>query len=223
MQRLIEGHSKFLAEIFPKRKQDFQALAASQAPESLFITCSDSRIRPDLIFGAGPGDLFIGRNIGNVIPRTADPGDGMGSVIEYAVEVLHVKHAIVCGHSNCGAMKAASSGKPLDNLPKTERWLRHVQGAFQNRQPLNPADGDAAELASLIRGNVVAQLESLKLQPSVSSAMQRGELTVHGWYYDISTGRVERYDEKLRRFVPLAEGGFLRVEDENGALKAKSR
>lgn len=203
MERLIEGHKRFLAEVFPGRRSQFHLLAESQAPEWLFITCSDSRIVPDLIFGTGPGDLFIARNAGNVVPVSADDVDGCTATIEYAVEVLQVKHAILCGHSDCGALKAALDRKNLESLPKARRWLSHVEGAFTHRQPLNPADGEHAELASLIRGNVVAQLLNLRAQPSVARAVVEGRLTVHGWYYDILSGRIEQFDEQLRRFVPL--------------------
>ena len=203
MQRVIEGHRRFHAEVFPARKQQFHLLRDSQAPEFLFITCADSRIVPDMILGTGPGDLFISRNAGNVVPVNAPEGDGVTATIEYAVEVLKVSHAILCGHSDCGALKAAVNTKALETLPKAKRWLKHVEAAFQHRQPLNPEDGDGAELASLIRGNVIAQLANLKAQPAVAWAMQQGTLAVHGWYYDILSGRIERYDEKLRRFVPL--------------------
>jgi carbonic anhydrase len=203
MQRVIEGHKRFHAEVFPARKQQFHLLRDSQAPEFLFITCADSRIVPDMILGTGPGDLFISRNAGNVVPVNAPEGDGVTATIEYAVEVLKVRHAILCGHSDCGALKAAVNTKALETLPKAKRWLKHVEAAFQHRQPLNPEDGDGAELASLIRGNVIAQLANLKAQPAVAWAMQQGTLAVHGWYYDILSGRIERYDEKLRRFVPL--------------------
>src|ERR1700758_3643394 len=171
MERLLEGHKKFLAEVFPRRRDQFHLLAESQAPEWLFITCSDSRVLPDLILGTGPGDLFITRNAGNVVPVTANDVDGCTATIEYAVEVLKVKHAILCGHSDCGAMKAEFERKGLENLPKASRWLRHVEAAFSHRQPINPADGPQAELASLIRGNVVAQLLNLRCQPSVSRAL----------------------------------------------------
>jgi carbonic anhydrase len=134
---------------------------------------------------------------------TANDVDGCTATIEYAVEVLKVKHAILCGHSDCGALKAALDQKSLQNLPKAQRWLHHVESAFANRQPLNPADGDSAELASLIRGNVVAQLGNLRGQPSVAYAVKEGRLAVHGWYYDILTGRIEQYDEMQRRFAPL--------------------
>jgi carbonic anhydrase len=204
VERLIEGHKKFLADVFPGRRSQFHLLADSQAPEFLFITCSDSRIVPDLILGTGPGDLFISRNAGNVVPVTGNDVDGCTATIEYAVEVLHVKHAILCGHSDCGAMKAAIDRRGLDKLPKASRWLHHVEAAFSHRQPLNAADGPHAELASLIRGNVIAQTLNLRAQPAVARAIVEGKLEVHGWYYDILSGRIERYDEHLRRFLTLA-------------------
>jgi carbonic anhydrase len=205
MERLIAGHKRFLAEVFPGRRSQFHLLAEMQAPEWLFITCSDSRVVPDLFLGTGPGDLFITRNAGNVVPITTNDVDGVTATIEYAVEVLRVKHAILCGHSDCGALKAELDHKALENLPKARRWLNHVEAAFHHRQPLNPADGDSAELASLIRGNVVAQLLNLRAQPSVARARAEGRLTTHGWYYDILTGRIEQYDEQVQRFLPLVE------------------
>jgi carbonic anhydrase len=203
MDRLIEGHRRFLSDVFPARRNQFRLLADSQAPQWLFITCSDSRIVPDLVLGTGPGDLFISRCIGNVVPVTSSDMDGTTATIEYAVEVLKVPHIILCGHSDCGAMKAALDRKNLEHLPKSSRWLRHVEAAFTHRQPLNPAEGEHADLAALIRGNVVAQLLNLKAQPAVARALAHGAISVHGWYYDILTGRIEAYNEQTRRFVPL--------------------
>jgi carbonic anhydrase len=203
MDRLLAGHRQFLTKVFPARRDQFHLLAETQAPEYLFITCSDSRVVPDLILSTGPGDLFITRNAGNVVPLSSSDVDGVTATIEYAVEVLHVKQAILCGHSDCGALKAALDRKDLEHLPKARRWLSHIEGAFSHRQPLNPADGEHAELASLIRGNVVAQLLNLRAQPSVARAVVEGRLTVHGWYYDILSGQIERYDEEMRRFLPL--------------------
>ena len=205
MDRLIEGHKRFLKDVFPARRHQFHLLAESQAPEWLFITCSDSRIVPDLILGTGPGDLFISRNAGNVVPIAASDVDGTTATIEYAVEVLKVKHAIICGHSDCGAMKAALDRRGLEHLPKASRWLHHVEAAFTHRQPINPADGEHGELGSLIRGNVIAQWLNLKAQPAVSKAMAHGAISVHAWYYDILSGRIEQYDEQVRRFLPLIE------------------
>ena len=203
MQRLIEGHKKFLAEVFPRKRDQYHLLAESQAPEWLFITCSDSRIVPDLILGTGPGDLFISRSIGNVVPVSMNDVDGVTATIEYAVDVLKVPYVILCGHSDCGAIKAAINRTGLDKLPKANRWLQHVEAAFSHRQPLKSEDGEHAELCSVIRGNVVAQLQNLKTQPSVARAMREGRLQVFGWYYDILSGRIEQFDEEARRFVQL--------------------
>ena len=201
----MAGHRRFLAEVFPARKAEYKLLSDRQAPEWLFITCSDSRVVPDLVLGTGPGDLFITRNAGNVVPVTSHDVDGCTATIEYAVNVLRVRDAILCGHSDCGALKAALDKTALEGLPKAKRWLDHVDAAFAHRQPLNPADGDSAELASLIRGNVVAQLMNLRAQPAVVKAVAEGRLRVHGWYYDILTGRIEEYSDELKRFVPWAE------------------
>ena len=203
IEALIEGHKRFLSDVFPGKRDHFHLLAEMQAPKYLFITCSDSRIVPDLILQTEPGDLFITRNAGNVIPVAGADVDGCTATIEYAVEVLHVKHAIVCGHSDCGALKAALTRPDPAKLPKASRWLKHVEGAFTHKQPLNPADGEHAELASIIRGNVVAQLANLRAQPSVARAIAHHKIEVHGWYYDILTGRIEQYDEQQRKFLPL--------------------
>jgi len=205
MQRLVEGHKKFLAEVFPRKRDQYHLLAESQAPELLFITCSDSRIVPDLILGTGPGDLFISRSIGNVVPVSMNDVDGVTATIEYAVDVLKVPYVILCGHSDCGAIKAAINRTGLDKLPKANRWLQHVEAAFSHRQPLKSDDGEHAELCSVIRGNVVAQLVNLKAQPAVSRAMREGRMQVFGWYYDILSGRIEQFDEEERGFVALVK------------------
>ena len=202
MERLIEGHKHFREDIFPQRRDQFHLLAESQAPRWLFITCSDSRIVPDLILQTGPGDLFIARNAGNIIP-VGTIEDGATATIEYAVEVLHVRHAIVCGHSDCGALKAALNRPDPQQMPLASRWLSHVDEAFRYQPQPDPADGEHATLAALIRGNVIAQLENLRQQPSVARAMAAGTLSAHGWYYDILRGSIEEFADG--RFIPLLE------------------
>ena len=163
MQRLIEGHKRFLAEDFPQRRAQFHLLAEGQAPEWLFITCADSRVVPDLFLGAGPGDLFISRNVGNVVPITSHDVDGVTATIEYAVEVLRVRHAILCGHSDCGAMKAALNHSGLERLPKAERWLSHMEAAFAHRQPEGPGrwrQRGTGGADSRQRGGATAESES---------------------------------------------------------------
>src|SRR5947209_19403005 len=121
MDRLAAGHKRFLSDVFPGRRHQYRLLAESQAPEFLFITCSDSRIVPDLILGTGPGDLFISRSIGNVVPVTMNDVDGVTATIEYAVDVLKVPYVILCGHSDCGAIKAAINRQGVDKLPNANR------------------------------------------------------------------------------------------------------
>jgi carbonic anhydrase len=203
MQKLIEGHKRFHQDVFPGMREHFHLLAEMQAPQYLFITCSDSRIAANLILQTEPGDLFITRNAGNVVPVSSGDVDGVTATIEYAVEVLKVKHIILCGHSDCGALKAALNRKGLEKLPKASRWLHHVEGAFSHRQPLRPEEGEHAELASLIRGNVIAQLINLRAQPSVARGLAHGTLAIHGWYYGIMSGHIEQYDEQRREFLPL--------------------
>jgi carbonic anhydrase len=137
------------------------------------------------------------------VPVTMNDVDGVTATIEYAVDVLKVPYVILCGHSDCGAIKAAINRQGLDKLPKANRWLQHVEAAFTHRQPLQAEDGAHAELCSVIRGNVVAQLLNLKAQPSVSRAMREGRMKVFGWYYDILSGRIEQFDEEERKFVGL--------------------
>jgi carbonic anhydrase len=202
MQHLIDGYKKFHAKVFPGCRDQFHLLAEGQSPEYLFITCADSRIVPNLILTSGPGELFIARNAGNVVPVDANDVDGTTATIEYAVEVLKVRYAILCGHSDCGALKAVLYNKNVDELPKVARWLHHIDAALEFKQPLNPKDIDP-ELGAVIRGNVIAQMRNLKADPSVKRAVEAGTLEVVGWYYDILTGTIEQYDEKDRKFVAL--------------------
>ena len=174
MDRLIEGHKQFLAEVFPAAAVIFICCGTAGAGVAVHYLLGFA-VLPDLILGTGPGDLFITRNAGNVVPVTSQDVDGCTATIEYAVDVLQVKHAILCGHSDCGAMKAALNRKGLESCPR-RALANHVEAAFSHRQPVNPADGESAELASLIRGNVVAQLKNLRAQPSVARAMVEGRL-----------------------------------------------
>lgn len=205
MKRLLDGYRKFRAEAFPERKDHFRLLASSQSPEVLFITCADSRVVPDLILQSEPGDLFLCRNAGNVIPPGGQMAGGVSATIEYAVEVLKVKHVIVCGHSDCGAAKAAlNPSKGLENLPLTAQWLRFIEAAW-SYMPLNVPDDEATRHTALIHANVIAQLNHLKSHPEIAKGLERGTLQVHGWYYDILTGDLEAWDESRSRFIPLED------------------
>lgn len=210
MKRLLEGYARFRKEVFPGAKDRFRLLADRQQPEFLFVTCSDSRVVPDLIFQTEPGDLFLSRTIGNVVPPDGAMPGGVSATIEYAVEVLRVKHIIVCGHSDCGAVKAAidlhnPERSSLSRLPLTAQWLGFIEPAWRHLDP-GVATTDAHALhKGLIHANVIAQLENLKSHPEVARRLGEKSLEVHGWYYDILSGAVEAYDPQERRFVALEE------------------
>ena len=203
MERLIEGHKQFLAEAFPGRRNQFHLLAEGQRPECLFVTCADSRVVPDLILQTQPGEMFICRNAGNVIPRAGEPAGGVSATIEYGVQVLGVRHLIVCGHSDCGVIRALMAPNTLDKLPSVRDWLQHVEPAWEYVDEVERHGGELTRHTALAHANVLAQLDNLRTHGFIQQAVAEGSLVLYGWYYDILSGRIEQYDEKLRRFMPL--------------------
>lgn len=205
MKNLLKGYLQFRKDAFPQLKDQFQLLADRQSPDVLFITCADSRIVPSLILQTEPGDLFIARNVGNVVPPFGELPGGNSATVEYAVEVLKVRHVVICGHSDCGAVKAVLHKKDLNRLPITNQWLKYVEAAWQYRDPSDPMGDEKAQHTTLIHANIVAQLHNLKTHPEVSQGLAKGTLQVHGWYYDIMTGAIEAYDQQTRKFAPLED------------------
>jgi carbonic anhydrase len=208
MQSLIAGIHQFRKEAFRPLQGLFEQLAHGQSPETLFITCSDSRIDPNLLTRSQPGDLFILRNAGNIIPPHGAANGGEGATIEFAVSALGVQDIIICGHSHCGAMKALLDPSMTANLPATADWLKHAETTRQIiRDNYSQLDG-AALLTATIEENVLVQLEHLRTLPSVASRIVKGNLKLHGWVYKIETGEVFAYDLADGQFVPLAEYRF---------------
>jgi carbonic anhydrase len=202
---LYEGFLSFKRTIFPTHHSLYQELAAGQAPRALFITCSDSRVVPELILQAKPGDLFVCRNAGNLVPPHGDPAGGVAATIEYAVGALNVPNVIICGHTGCGAMDALVYPEKVSSLPSVAAWLRYAEAAKQvlsETQHDHSKDDFAAELE---RENVVAQLEHLKTHPSVASRIARGNLNIFGWIYNIREGAISAYDAASGSFGPLDE------------------
>lgn len=210
MQQLIEGFLKFQREAFPQRLALFQRLAKAQNPATLFIACSDSRVVPELVTQTEPGQLFVIRNAGNIVPSYGLEPGGVSATVEYAVAVLGVSDIVICGHSDCGAMTAISTCKCLDHLPAVEGWLRHADSA----KVVNAArdyPSDQARLEALVRENVIAQLTNLRTHPSVRLALQMGCVDLHGWVFDIESGVIEALDGETQRFVPLASFPHVRA------------
>lgn len=205
MQRYVNGIKKFQQEVFPKHRQLFADLAAGQKPSVLFITCGDSRIVPDLMMQTKPGELFILRNAGNIIPSYSENSGGVTATIEYAVVALNIPNIVVCGHSNCGAMNAILHPEQLHGMERVNQWLRHSDAAARVVTENYTELCDSERLEILAKENVIAQIENLKTHAPVASRLARGALNVYGWYYDIRTGDVQAYDAAVGDFVPLDE------------------
>lgn len=204
MQKLVDGVHKFQKEIFGQQKGLFERLARKQEPDTLFITCSDSRINPALLTQTEPGDIFILRNAGNIVPPFgAAPASGEAATIEFAVAALGVKDIIVCGHSHCGAMKALVDPSQAQDLPSMKRWLEHAQITREIVREKYQDRGAEDLVGVCIQENVLAQLENLRTHPQVAAKLASGSLRLHAWVYNIETGEVFNYDPEEGQFVPL--------------------
>ena len=203
MKQLIEGIKKFRTDVFPAHSGLFNRLASGQTPQALFITCADSRIVPDLITQTSPGDLFICRTVGNLVPPYGQGDGGVACAIEYAVTALNVSNVIICGHSDCGAMKALLHPEATENLPQTRSWLRYGEAAREVVRGTGLATSDGEQLSALVEENVVTQLEHLKTHPAVAARLARRNLQLFGLVYSIHTGEITSYDFSLQRFVPV--------------------
>lgn len=204
MKRLINGLHRFREGIFPERREFFEHLAEGQSPDFLFIACCDSRIQPEVLLQTNPGELFILRNIGNLVPPHGADGSAEAAV-EYAIRALGVKHIIICGHSHCGAMKAVLNPEQLADLPSVATWLRHADATRRIIEENYPHLEGEARLDKAIEENVLVQLEHLMTLPSVAPRLMRGELNLHGWVYRFETGEVSAYDPEANGFIEVEE------------------
>lgn len=195
MSRFAHGVVKFQREVFPKKRQLFERLSTGQSPEALFITCSDSRIETAMLTQTEPGELFICRNAGNIVPPHTNQTGGMTASIEFAIGALKIPHIVVCGHTECGAMKGAMNRDGLTNLPHVREWLGFAQGAVDIVETIGAGLSPEAKMQMLLEQNVLLQLQHLRTHPTVAVALAQGVLELHGWVYDIKSGGVSAYDE----------------------------
>ncbi|MCK7622265.1 carbonic anhydrase [Streptomyces sp. RS10V-4] len=188
MPDLATGVARYQRDVHPAKADLFGRLATHHRPHTLFLGCSDARVVPELLTGCEPGELFVVRTAGNLVPAYhRASGDGVVASIEYAVAVLGVTDIVVCGHSACGAMTALAEAQDLAAVPVLARWLHHADAAAARAA----AGSDAVDLPALIRHNVRAQLANLATHPAVAKALAAGTLGLHGWVYDIATGAVD--------------------------------
>ena len=210
LEQLKDGVRKFRAEVYPLRAEMFaQAASEPQRPQTLFITCADSRIDPNEITSSGTGDVFVTRNIGNMVPAYGEMLGGVSAVIEFAVSSLGVKHIVICGHSDCGAMKALLQPESVEKMPTVKSWLKNAHTALNVAEKLYERDleegSDRTLLEELTEQNVLLQLQHLKTHPSVAGAMAGEELSISGWIYEIGSGVVKVAEDGERSFTPIEQ------------------
>ncbi|HEY9640895.1 MAG TPA: carbonic anhydrase [Coleofasciculaceae cyanobacterium] len=202
MRKLIKGLREFKTNYVSKNRDLLENLAEAQDPRVLFITCSDSRISPNLLTQTDLGDLFVIRNAGNIIPPYGATNGGEGATVEYAIHALGIEQIVVCGHSHCGAMKGLLQlGKLEEEMPLVYDWLRHAE-ATRRLIKENYIDREKEELLEIaIAENVLTQIDNLKTYPVVRSRMYQGKLKIYGWIYLIETGEVLAYDPETHAYV----------------------
>ena len=209
VQELVRGVHHFQSHVFREQRDLFSRLAHGQAPETLFITCSDSRIDPNLITHTDPGDLFVLRNAGNLVPAYGATSGGEVATIEFAVTGLKVTDIVICGHSHCGAMKGLLHPEYLETMPAVIEWLRHAETTRRLVKAKYTALAKDALLEVTVEENVLVQIENLQTHPAVAVALSQGELKLHAWVYEIESGEVYAYVADDGQFLPL---GSIRPE-----------
>lgn len=207
---LIQGLNAFHSNYFNANRELFERLSGGQSPEVLFITCSDSRIDPCLITQAQPGELFVMRNVGNIIPSYGAASSAEAAGIEYAVEALGIQDIIICGHSHCGAMKGLLQvGTLAETMPSVYDWLKRHGEATRRLVLENYPNVEADDLLKItIEQNVLTQIENLETYPSIRAKLHGGKLNLHAWRYEIETGTVFAYDASMRQFTLMEKRSF---------------
>lgn len=207
MKKLVRGIVEFRKKALPSYREIFQHLALGQSPDTLFIACSDSRVAANVFASTEPGDMFVIRNVGNLIPCCGKDGHSLAdeseaAAIEFALLNLTVTEIIVCGHSECGAMNAIINGREKVQAPHLKAWLRHGEDALPL---LDTHKGDLSPVNKLSQLNVLQQLEHLKTYPLVRERIEQGKLTLHAWWFELAGASVYAYDESQKKFIMIDE------------------
>ncbi len=203
LEKLKDGVRQFRSEVHAENEETYRRVALDpQRPHTLVIACADSRVDVETITSSGPGEIFVMRNIGNMVPSYAEFVGSVTAVIEYAVAGLNVRHIVICGHSDCGAMKALLNPVSTANMPTVKRWLQNAEAALRVAETI-PTDTHQDTLRTLTEQNVLMHLAHLKMHPSVAGALARRSLTVSGWIYDIGTGEIRIAEDGSLDFLPF--------------------
>ena len=206
MKKIVQGIHEFQKRDFQKHQDFFQALAKGQSPRALFVTCSDSRIDPNRLTQTNPGELFILRTAGNIVPPYGAVLGGEAATIEYAIAALEIQHVIVCGHSHCGAMSGLLTPDAIQSLPAVKAYLEHAESTRRIMDENYAEITDFEKRLDLtVEENVLVQLDNLRTHPTVAAALGRKKLELHGWVYRFETGEVQTFNPAEHDFVPLDE------------------
>jgi carbonic anhydrase len=214
MKKLLQGILQFRRTLTPERREAFARLALGQSPDALLITCSDSRVAPNVFASTDPGDLFVVRNVGNLVAPWTEGRSAANSVAaaaEFALAVLNVADVVVCGHAECGAMRAILAGRERLEAPFVKDWLVHGEPSLRKLRLGQQINGGLPAHDTLSQLNVLQQMEHLASYPIVQERLQSGRLRVHGWWFDIARADVYAYEPGQHRFVLIdeAEAGRL--------------
>lgn len=216
MKKLIEGIVEFRSKVRQDYKEAFGRLATGQSPDTLFIACSDSRVVPNTFASTNPGDLFVLRNVGNLIPPCGKHGlstsdESEAAAIEFSVLNLNVLDIIVCGHSECGAMRALIGDRHKVNTPNLKNWLRHGDTAVNQFRSGHAPDKTLSDCNQLSQLNVLHQMEHVKSYPAVRERLKKKTLAVHGWWFDITHADVYAYESEQKKFILIDEKEAERI------------
>ncbi len=212
MHNLLPGLRKFRERVFPAQQELFKALSHGQNPHTLMITCSDSRIDPNLVTQTQPGELFVVRNAGNIVPPFGASRGGEEAAIEFAIEGLGVSNIVICGHSQCGAMAALAKPANMEHMPSVQSWLAHAAATRRRIELLNQNECDVHRF---VEENVLVQVDNLKTHPSVSAALRLGRVQIFAWIYNFENGSVEVYDPASQRYLISSEARDEDDQDES--------
>jgi len=200
LARILQGVAKFQTEIFPVQREMFERLKRGQDPLGMFLTCADSRVNPNLVTQTDPGEIFIERNPGNMIPPHAEFIGGVTAGVEYAMLALKVPVIVVCGHTDCGVMKALLDPAAVHDMPGVRQWMSHGLAARNRMLRELPFARREEQLQRLTEFNVLQQIEHLKTHPSVNKRLRYGEIEIRGWVYDIGDGSIREADPATGKF-----------------------
>ncbi len=205
MKKLIQGIVDFRKSLTDERRALFAKLALGQKPDALFIACSDSRVAPNVFASTDPGDLFVLRNMGNLVPPSTSEEASVQAVLEFSVLSLQVSNIIVCGHSECGAMIALTEGINTITYPHMHSWLKIGETSLQKMNEGFSLDTNLSKHNQLSQINVLQQLEHISQYPFINERLSRGDIQIHGWWFDIGKADVYCYEPTLGKFVIIEE------------------